>query len=194
MARVRYGESRVGEIENSEKRRYHNVSQRQLESSGVKCRGVLLQMKKALLFLGVLLFLITGCTGTTKVQLDTLNLGEYENNWDTLTILRVDGRKLGESREKVMLSPGERTIVFHVSYMRGFLDKPIEVVVPVTAAFASDKSYRAHCSYETGLMGVLIEEQRDTLEGGKLIAGAYVYSAEFLASKEKMQESMLRQR
>ena len=101
-------------------------------------------------------------------------------NWDTIELTQLDGRKPRVNDQKVVISPGYHKLVFHRDYMRGDMNTPIEVEVPVQATFKADKTYLAYSHNQSyGLLGVLVAEEKPVPEGNVAMAGAFVYSSDY---------------
>ena len=111
-------------------------------------------------------------------MLETLNVGAYENNWDKIEIIAIDGRRVSPKRE-VALQPGKTTITFGLSYMRGDLETPIFAEVPVEADLLAGRTYRAYPQYQTSMLGVWIEDKNHTERRDAVVGGASVYNQKF---------------
>ena len=129
-------------------------------------------------------FTLCGCAASDKAELEAFNNGGWENNWDKIEVVAVDGRRI-RPRTDIKVRPGEREIIFSINYMRGDLKTPILVEVPVKATFAPGRRYRAHPHYQTAMLGVWISEVKDSTEGYTIAGGASIYSPEFDAYGSK---------
>lgn len=143
------------------------------------------------LHVAFLCILTAACSTQQKAHLSVLDSGEESKrsgkgyNWDQVHIIGVDGRYFAPHRT-FDLKPGPRTVTFSVSYIRGDMNEPIIVELPVSGRFTSGRKYQAYAHYKDyGMMGVFIQELDTSPEDYSLRAGALVYSREFDAYTTK---------
>ena len=122
--------------------------------------------------------LVPSCVAPEKAKIEAHNFRGLEDNWDRILITKIDGRSIKPPRETLSVPAGTRTITFSLSYMRGGLERPITVEVPVTATIVDGKSYTVYPNYKTAYMGVLIVERSDP---PVITSGGMVYSSDFAA-------------
>lgn len=120
---------------------------------------------------------LCACAQAPKVHLAALRNTGFERNWDTATILAIDNKRFSEPKQEIQVAAGQHVVLFGVSYMRGFMSKPIEAQVPLLATFEPN-----HDCYARGLpgsdgvtLGVWLFDKNTS----KPVASAFAYNEEF---------------
>jgi hypothetical protein len=118
----------------------------------------------------VLVVLASGCA-SKRASLEAFQVVSIEQNWDTVRLLSVDGRKFASPKEKVLLNPGRHLFLFEVSHMRGDMKMPVEREVPVILLLRPKAVYRFLVGLSNGLVGVTVYEDGFS----KIVGGGFVY-------------------
>jgi len=144
---------------------------------------------QAFVWVACLTVLSQSCAVGPQATLTVWRPDQSLGNWDTVILTKLDGRSPPLVDQRVTLSPGKHKIVFRRSYMRGDMQAPIEVDVTVEAEFAPNTTYLAYSQNESsGLLGVLVAEEKPVPEGNCLRAGAFVYSSDYDLYQQKSEK------